>query len=57
MVETEEYANSRTSLILSIVDQPGTLYEILKQLALRGINLTKIESRPARTRLGEYIFS
>lgn len=48
--------NSGVSLILSIPHKPGALYEILKQFALRGINLTKIESRPARTKLGEYIF-
>lgn len=37
-------------------DKSGTLYELLSAFAHRGINLTRIESRPARTGLGEYIF-
>lgn len=47
---------SRTLLVLSFPDRPGGLYEILKIFALRRINLTKIESRPARKGLGDYIF-
>jgi prephenate dehydratase len=35
-------------------DRPGLLLRILDELALRGINLTKIESRPTKTTLGEY---
>jgi len=34
----------------------GSLCEVLLEFSRRGINLTRIESRPARTRLGEYIF-
>ncbi len=49
----EEY---KISLLIHIHDRQGALYGILRQFALGGINLTKIESRPARTRLGEYIF-
>ena len=37
-------------------DKPGTLYDMLSEFAKRGVNLTRIESRPARTGLGEYIF-
>lgn len=37
-------------------DKPGTLYEMLSEFARHGVNLTRIESRPARTGLGEYIF-
>jgi prephenate dehydratase len=48
---------AKTSLILSpIQDRPGILYEILKEFAIRNINLTRIESRPARKMLGDYIF-
>ncbi|SHE61860.1 prephenate dehydratase [Desulforamulus putei] len=46
----------KTSLVVSLLDRPGALYSILKEFAWRGINLTRIESRPARTCLGEYIF-
>ena len=34
----------------------GALYEILEEFAFRKVNMTRIESRPARTELGEYIF-
>lgn len=34
----------------------GALYEVLREFATRGINMTRIESRPARTELGAYIF-
>lgn len=37
-------------------EKPGTLYELLKEFALQKINLVRIESRPARTVLGRYIF-
>ncbi|MDR0435893.1 MAG: prephenate dehydratase, partial [Propionibacteriaceae bacterium] len=35
----------------------GALLEILQQLAVRGVNLTRIESRPTKTTLGSYCFS
>jgi prephenate dehydratase len=37
-------------------DKPGALYHILKEFADRNINLTRIESRPSKKRLGTYIF-
>lgn len=46
----------RTSLVFFIADETGTLAEALTELALRGINMTRIESRPSRRRLGEYRF-
>ncbi|MEA1997171.1 MAG: prephenate dehydratase domain-containing protein, partial [Gemmatimonadota bacterium] len=47
----------RTSLaIYPQIDYPGLLYEILGRLTSHGINLSKIESRPSKGRLGDYIF-
>ncbi len=46
----------KTSLMVSIQDRVGGLYRMLKPFADHGINLTKIESRPSKRRLGEYIF-
>jgi prephenate dehydratase len=38
-------------------DRPGALLEILQQLAVRGVNMCRIESRPTKTTLGSYCFS
>ena len=47
----------KTSIVFSILkDKPGGLYEILGEFAKRKINLTKIESRPMKTTLGDYYF-
>ena len=37
-------------------DRAGTLVGALQELALAGINMTKVESRPSKTLLGQYIF-
>ncbi|HEX7662271.1 MAG TPA: prephenate dehydratase [Pseudonocardiaceae bacterium] len=46
----------RTSLIAVTADRTGALAEVLVELAQREINLTRIESRPTKSRLGEYRF-
>lgn len=47
----------KTSLVFSTVkDRPGALCAILEEFASRGINLTRIESRPTKRMLGEYVF-
>ena len=38
-------------------DHPGALLEILEQLTMRGVNMTRIESRPTGAALGNYCFS
>lgn len=53
----ESLGASKMSLVCRILgDKPGSLCEMLSEFAMRGVNLTRIESRPARTALGEYIF-
>jgi prephenate dehydratase len=37
-------------------DRPGVLLAILQEFAMRAVNLTKLESRPAKTGLGRYLF-
>jgi prephenate dehydratase len=46
----------KTSIVFSVSDKPGSLLKALDIFARLDINLTKIESRPMRTSLGEYLF-
>jgi len=46
----------RTSVVLRLDNVPGALAAALTEFADRGIDLTRIESRPTRTELGTYIF-
>lgn len=48
--------NDKTSLVFSIKDRVGALYEMLKPFGESGINLTKIESRPSRKKAWDYVF-
>ncbi|MBM7556266.1 prephenate dehydratase [Halanaerobacter jeridensis] len=55
--DSPQTGDDKTSIICSPRDDhPGALYEILKEFAQREINLTRIESRPARKMIGDYIF-
>ncbi|MDF2569658.1 MAG: pheA [Sporomusa sp.] len=51
------HGKCKTTLVCQINgERPGSLYNILEEFAKREVNLTRIESRPARTGLGMYIF-
>ncbi|MFC1890642.1 prephenate dehydratase [Thermodesulfobacteriota bacterium] len=47
---------AKTSLIFSTVHTPGALVDSLSEFSTRGINLTKLESRPRRNRPWNYVF-
>lgn len=48
--------DDRTSIAATTENQPGTLLGLLTELAVRGIDLTRIESRPIKDRHAEYWF-
>jgi prephenate dehydratase len=52
----ERTGADRTSVILRLDNVPGALVSAMTELAIRDIDLTRIESRPTRTELGTYMF-
>lgn len=55
--DNKRTGKDKTSIVFSIrSDRPGGLHDVLSVFADRNINLTKIESRPAKKALGDYYF-
>ncbi len=54
--EAAPSGKDKTSLILSTRNVPGAVHDLLTPLAANGVSMTKLESRPARTSLWEYVF-
>ncbi|MBT9139936.1 MAG: Prephenate dehydratase [Dehalococcoidia bacterium] len=46
----------KTSLLFSVKNVAGSLFDVLQAFAANKVNLTRIESRPAKRQLGDYIF-
>ena len=46
----------RTTLVVAVRNEPGTLLEVLRIFADHGLNMHKLESRPSRERAWEYVF-
>ena len=54
--DLEQTGRDKTSIMFTIQDRVGALYDMLRPFADCGINLTKIESRPSKKKAWEYIF-
>lgn len=55
--DAEPTGDDKTSIAFAVAhDRPGTLVGVLHEFSDRGINLTRIESRPSREELGIYVF-
>jgi prephenate dehydratase len=46
----------RTTLVVAVRNEPGTLLDVLRVIAAHGLNMHKLESRPSRERAWEYVF-
>lgn len=51
-----EEGQAKTMLVMATAHQPGSLYKCLGFLAANNINLLKLESRPSRQTIWEYVF-
>lgn len=48
--------SDKTSLVMSTRNVPGAIHKLLSPLAQHGVSMTRLESRPSRTGLWEYVF-
>ena len=55
-LSTAPTGDDKTSLLVSTGNQPGALYKMLEPFASHGISMSKIESRPSRRGMWDYVF-
>ena len=53
---TPPSGRDKTSLAMSTRNRPGAMHELLLPFAENGVDMTRLESRPSRTGLWEYVF-
>ncbi|HYA21123.1 MAG TPA: prephenate dehydratase [Burkholderiales bacterium] len=54
--DAEPSGKDKTSLVMSSKNVPGAVHQLLTPLARHGVSMSKLESRPSRTGLWEYVF-
>jgi chorismate mutase / prephenate dehydratase len=54
--QTEPSGSDKTSLIVSVKNEPGALYRLLEPFQRHGIDMTRLESRPSHTGVWSYRF-
>lgn len=55
-LQTEPSGHDQTSIVLSVPNRAGAVYNLLAPLARHGVSMTRFESRPARMGVWEYYF-
>jgi len=55
-LQTDGPGVPRTTLVVAVRNEPGTLLQVLRVFADHGLNMSKLESRPSRERAWEYVF-
>merc|ERR1719183_603847 len=54
--QTQPTGDDKTMLVLCMADRVGALHDVLHAFQERSVNLARIESRPSRSKIWEYIF-
>ncbi|HTJ55216.1 MAG TPA: prephenate dehydratase [Nitrosospira sp.] len=54
--EVAASGKDKTSLVMSARNRPGAIHELLAPLAQHGVSMSRLESRPSRAGLWEYVF-
>ncbi len=52
----EASGKDKTSLVMSTNNEPGAIYKLLAPLAMHNVSMSRLESRPSRTDLWQYVF-
>jgi len=54
--ETRASGNDKTSLLLSVHNRPGALYNLLEPFRKYDVSMTRVESRPSKQGMWDYVF-